>query len=247
MPSNMKILGLLGFVALILTSFGVGFRLLWMGSRTRQLPELMIGGAFIFAGGIPGLLIALAADASGALSATHGGLLAAASVSLLLGASMLTFFTWRVFRATERWGAALFACIVAGLAVGHLGNALSAIGPTGALSPGLTWIGVSFRIAAYAWAVAEAAREYLAARRRCAIGLTDPLVANRMLLWAIGLGAVLAIWVHEAATLAAGGGQTTSFSYLVVAVLGFVCAGTLWLAFFPPVFYRSRFTTSGAA
>lgn len=243
----MKVLGLLGFVALILTSFVVGFRLLWLGSRTRQLPELAIGGAFVFAGGIPGVLIVLSADASGALTAAHGGLLAAASVSLLLGASMLAFFTWRVFRATERWSAVLFGCIVAGLVVGHLGNALSALGPTGTLDPGLTWIGVLSRIAAYAWAVAEAAREYVAARRRCAIGLTDPLVANRMLLWAIGLGAVLAIWVHEAVTLAAGGGQTTSFSYVVVALLGFVCAGTLWLAFFPPVFYRNRFATSGAA
>jgi len=241
----MKILGLLGFGALLLTSFAVGFRLLWLGSRTRQLPELMIGGAFIFAGGIPGLLIVMAADASGAPTTAHGGLLAAASVSLLLGASMLTFFTWRVFRATERWGALLFGCIVAGLAVGHLGNALSATGSAGTLAPGFTWIGVLFRIAAYTWAVAEAAREHLAARRRCAIGLTDPLVANRMLLWAIGLGAVLAIWIHEAATLAAGGGQAASFSYLVVAVLGFVCAGTLWLAFFPPVFYRRRFAPSG--
>jgi hypothetical protein len=243
----MKVVGLLGFLALTLTAFAVGFRLIWQAARTRQMPELMIGGAFVFAGGVPGLTIA-AADASvRAGAAPAGGLLAVASVSLFLGASMLTFFTWRVFRPTERWGAALFAAIVAGLGVGHLGNAGAALGPGATLAVGLTWVGVLFRIAAYGWAVAESIREYRAARRRCAIGLTDALVANRMLLWAIGLGAVLAIWVHEAFLLAAGHGVATSFSYLVVALFGFVCSGSLWLAFFPPVFYQRRFAAAHGA
>lgn len=241
----MKIVGLLGFVALTVTALAVGARLLWLGSRTRQLPELMIGGAFIFAGGIPGLLIVLADDGSG--SGAHGGLLAGASVSLFLGASMLTVFTWRVFRPTERWGAVLFGCMIAGLAVGHLGSALFADDPTSALAMGFTWIGVLFRIAAYTWAVAESTREFLAARRRCAIGLTEPLVANRMLLWAVGLASVLAIWIHEAAMLAGGRGHSTNSSYLLIAFLGFVCAGTLSLAFFPPAFYQRHFALRGAA
>ena len=143
--------------------------------------------------------------------------------------------------------AALFAALVAGLAVGHLGNAIAAFGPTAALSPTLTWTGVLCRIAVYTWAVAESTREHLAARRRCALGLTHPLVVNRMLLWAIGLGAVLAIWIHEAALLATGHGVATSFSYGVVAALGFVCAGSLSLAFFPPAAYQRRFAQSGGA
>ena len=165
----MKIVGLLGFVALTVTALAVGFRLLWLASRTRQLPELMIGGAFIFAGGVPGVLIVLA-DTGVRSAGPRAGLLAAASASLFLGASMLSFFTWRVFRPADRWSGGLFAALVAGLAVGHLGNARAALGPSAAFSPGLTWTGVLFRIAAYTWAVGESAREYLAARRRCALG-----------------------------------------------------------------------------
>lgn len=62
---------------------------------------------------------------------------------------------------------------------------------------------------------------------------------NRFLLWAVGLAAVLLIWLHSAAMLATGGGRESGF--LIVAMLGFVCAGALWLAFFPPSFYRRRF------
>jgi hypothetical protein len=191
----MQILGLLGFGALVVASFAVGFRLLRLASRTGRLPERMIGGAFVFAGGLPGVLLFLGDDGSGSGPTAQGWMLAPIANQQSLG----------------------IACL---------------------------WIGVAFRIAAYAWAVAEAARAWLAARRRCAIGLTDPLTANRMLLWAIGLGAVLAIWLHEAATLALGGGPG---SYLVIAVLGFVCAGALWLAFFPPAFYQRRFAAVTAA
>jgi hypothetical protein len=240
----MELVGLLGFAALVVAGFTVGFRLFWLSLRTHQLPERMIGGAFVFAGGVPGLLLVLADDQSGSGPTAHGGLLAAINGSLLLGVTLLTFFTWRVFRASDRVGVALFTLIVAGLLVGHGGGAIAALGSSAAESPAFQVVGVAFRIAAYAWAVAEATREYRAARRRCALGLSDPLVANRMLLWSIGLGAVLAIWVHEAATLALGGGRG---SYLVIAVLGLVCAGSLWLAFFPPAAYLRRVAATGDA
>lgn len=231
----MALLGLLGFVALILASFAVGFRLLRLGARTRQLPELMIGGAFVFAGGIPGVLL-LVGDDGGNGSYADGRLLAAISLSLLLGVSLLNVFTWRVFRAGERWAALLFCALMAGLVVGQGGGAWASL--VGAPAMAFVWLSVSCRIAVYVWGVTEAALAYRAARRRCALGLTDPLVANRMLLWAIGLAAVLAIWMHEAYTLAFG---RSPASFLVIAIFGFVCAGSLWLAFFPPASYQRRF------
>ena len=45
----MEIVGLFGFAAFVVTSFAVGFRLLWLGSQTRQVPELAIGGSFVLA------------------------------------------------------------------------------------------------------------------------------------------------------------------------------------------------------
>jgi hypothetical protein len=50
--------------------------------------------------------------------------------------------------------------------------------------------------------------------------------------------------VHEAITLATGGGPG---SYPVIAALGFVCAGSLWLAFFPPARYQRRFAAQAGA
>jgi hypothetical protein len=236
--------GLLGFLALIVASFAVGFRLLLLGSRTRQIPELMIGGAFVFAGGLPGVLIAFAENPSArSVHDIDGVVFAAISLSLLLGASMLTYFTRRVFRPADRLGAILFCVVVAGLALGQGGAALAALGVGARFLMLFAWIGIAFRVVAYAWACTEALREYLAARRRCALGLADPLVANRMLLWTIGLGAVLAIWIHEGVTIVIGRGPST---YLVLALLGFVCAGSLWLAFFPPAFYVRRFAAGAA-
>src|SRR5512147_2089688 len=135
----MQILGFFGFAALVLASFAVGFRLLWLGSRTRQLPELMIGGTFIGAGGFPGLLLVIADDGSGNGSVIHGGLLVATSLSFLIGVSMLLFFTWRVFRPAERWGAVLFGSILAGLVTGYAGTAVAASGPVSRMTA-FVWI-----------------------------------------------------------------------------------------------------------
>ena len=241
----MPIVGFAGFVALLVASFTVGGRLCLQGLRTRRLPELMIGSAFLFVGGIPGLLMLISDLMDGGRRTgpyADGWMLTVIHLSMLLGVTGLCIFTWRVFRADDRRGLALFVAIEAILLLGHLGSALTSLEP-GTSRLTFQWIGIGGRIATYAWAVAETTREWLAARRRRALGLTEPVVVHRMLLWAIGLGAVLAIWVHEAATLAGGAGRG---SYLVISLLGFVCAGALWLAFFPPAFYQRRIVATGS-
>lgn len=242
----MLIVGLAGFAALLVASFTVGGRLFLQGLRTRRLPELMIGSAFLFVGGFPGLLMLISDLMDGGRRTgpyADGWMLTVIHLSLLLGVTGLCVFTWRVFRADDRRGLAMFAAIEAMLLLGHLGSAVVSLEP-GASWLTFLWIGICGRIAAYAWAVAETTREWLAARRRCALGLTEPIVVHRMLLWAIGLGAVLAIWAHEAVTVAGGGGRG---SYLVISLLGFVCAGALWLAFFPPAFYQRRIVATGSS
>jgi hypothetical protein len=142
------------------------------------------------------------------------------SLSTLIGASMLAVFTWRVFRPVERWGVVAFGCILAGLVAGYGSAALAGVaGSPRAWS--LLGVGVAFKIATYAWAVAK--RRASTSPRDAAARSGSPLRSspNRMLLWSIGLGAVLAIWIHEAITMATG---PTPASFVVVAVFGFVCA-----------------------
>jgi small-conductance mechanosensitive channel len=102
------------------------------------------------------------------------------------------------------------------------------------------------RLAMYSWASYETLRQYGLARRRVRIGLSEPLVANRFLLWGIGTLAALGIWLHSLWRELAQRSEVTEF-YLVVTVLGSTCALSIWLAFFPPRAYRQWFETSAPA
>src|SRR5690554_7548881 len=103
----MLIVGLAGFVALLVASFTVGGRLFLQGLRTRRLPELMIGSAFLFVGGFPGLLMLISDLMDGGRRTgpyADGWMLTVIHLSLLLGVTGLCVFTWRVFRADDRRG-----------------------------------------------------------------------------------------------------------------------------------------------
>jgi len=240
----MALVGLLGFAAFTLVSFAVGFRLLWLGHRTGGVPELAIGGSFVLGGGVAGVLGVVVPAFAGLESAATAPSLLISSLALQLGVSLLGYFTWYVFRRGESWAAALLGVCVAGLTLSFLGQlATSDFDPR--QSGPFEWAGLFFRVVVYAWGLTESTREYVAAKRRCAIGLADPLVANRFLLWAVGLGAILAVWLYSAMQMATG--RTAGFDFVVIALLGFTCAGALWLAFFPPDSYRRRFAAAAGA
>lgn len=240
----MELAGLLGFLAFAATSFVVGFRLLAIGWRTGQLPELTIGGSFVLAGGLGGLLGVIAARLEVLLDSPVQPVYAVSNLAVQAGVALLAFFTWRVFRPREAWARLLFQACGAGLAASFLGRI--ALGDFRAdAASALAWLELGTRIGVYSWALAETLREYAAARRRCAIGLAQPLVANRFLLWGIGLASILAIWLYSAALRASG--RSADGSWLLMAGLGFACAGALWLAFFPPAAYRRRFAPPAGA
>lgn len=232
----MLVLGLVGMLAFTAVSFAVGVRLLWLARRTRELPELAIGASFLLAGGLGGTLTVLAGERSVALFAVG-------SLLVDLGVACLAVFTWRVFRPDAAWGAALFAACLAGFAIGFLGKLVT--GGFGTPTTSLwDWITLLSRMAMYGWGACESLIHHLAGRRRLRLGLADPLVVNRFLLWAIGLFAVFAIWAQLAVVMVVGVDPRVTF--LGTALLGFVCAGALWLAFFPPSSYRRRFVASRA-
>ena len=92
----------------------------------------------------------------------------------------------------------------------------------------------------------KALRQATLARRRVRIGLTEPLVANRFLLWGVSTLAANGIWAYSLWRELVQESDTTEF-YLVASVLGCICALAIWLAFFPPRAYRQRFATRAAA
>lgn len=237
----MALFALLGISLFALASFVVGWRLLWLAHGTGLLPEKLIGGSLFLAGGIGTALLIL----SGVAGPARGALSTGAMLAIDCGITVLGVFTWRVFRpglvgatVVATCTALLFLSFASDWVSGHyLGVRRSGFSMTA------DYVG---RFAMYGWASFETLRQATLARRRVRIGLTEPLVANRFLLWGVSTLAANGIWAYSLWRELAHESDTTEF-YLVASVLGCICALAIWLAFFPPRAYRQRFATKGAA
>jgi hypothetical protein len=234
------LLALLAICAFALVSFMVGARLTLLSLRTGRAPERLLGLSLLLAGGLG----TAGTIATGFATEWKPVVLAITMVLVHSGITVLGIFTWRVFRPTPLGAtlvatcvALLFASLIADRVTGHYVD----VGRS-TLSLATDYTG---RITLYAWACFESLRHWQLARRRTRIGLGDPLTANRFLLWGIAMLAALGIWIHGI-WLEIGKVTDTSESYLVIAVLGSACALSIWLAFFPPSFYRTRFAAATA-
>jgi hypothetical protein len=113
------------------------------------------------------------------------------------------------------------------------------------------------RLLPTSWAFYESLRYWRAMRRRDSLGLADPVVTNRFLLWSIWTGAVtalplIALALRSVAILALGSEPDARLlgTELAVAMLRFVAilfvaiaplaAVALTLSFFPPSAYLER-------
>jgi hypothetical protein len=109
----------------------------------------------------------------------------------------------------------------------------------------IEWIGYTVPCI---WMCCEGALSNAAARRRVRIGLCDPIIANRYLLFAcFGFCQTAACaselsWAYGNST----GGTTASISEGLLGVTEIASIAVLWLAFFPPLVYR-RWIESRAA
>lgn len=232
----MALLALLGISAFGVVSFVVGLRLVLLSRRTGLLPERLIGVSLFFAGGLgTGLLVAAG------FAGEAGWLVATASVLMInLGVAALGVFTWRVFRPTL-FGATLVAACIALLFLSMIVDRFAGEYLGASRSDFSIASDHAGRLLLYGWATWESFRQYALARRRVRIGVTEPLVANRFLLWGIGTSSALGIWLHAFwSELARRPDQTES--YLVITALGTACALAIWLAFFPPQAYRMLFS-----
>lgn len=237
----MALLALLGISLFAIASFVVGWRLLWLAHRTGLLPEKLVGGSLFLAGGIGTALLIL----SGIAGPARGALSTGAMLAIDCGITVLGVFNWRVFRpgllgatVVATCTALLFLSFASDWVSGHyLGVQRSAFSMTA------DYVG---RFALYGWASYEALRQYALARRRVRIGLLEPLVANRFLLWGISTLSATGIWGYSLWAEVTASPDTTEF-YLVATVMGGACAASIWLAFFPPRAYQRWFAASKAS
>jgi hypothetical protein len=171
------------------------------------------------------------------------GLITFGILTLYVSLVALSVFTWQVFGAESGWrralaaGVAVTALICSGLYIHANWLRLTA----SASVPLYGQLGMTpHYIVTFGWMSVESLRYYAQMRRRQALGLADPVVANRFLVWGAGEGvATLVVLVLLAVTVAQGQMVVADpFVSACVTLAGLVNALVWWLTFTPPAAYR---------
>jgi hypothetical protein len=259
------VLALAGLVTAVnlLLSLVVGLRLLARARHGWPAPELSLAIYFLVSaflatppqvvvyGGMGDPRLAVAEPVARAL-------LAFAVAAMAIGAGAAYVFTWKTFRPERTFAKLIVAAGIACLAVGYLIEAFEGFAPVMFAGPG-HWIGWAGRTAAPAGIAWESFRYWRMLRRRLRIGLADPVVTNRFLLWAVWAACSTANFVADLASrtiywLVFGTIQpvpeylaaTVAPTIAVTMAIGAVSAVTLFLTFFPTRAYLRRIEARAA-
>ena len=252
MGLRMNLLLLLSTVAYVGVGLAVGTRLVRLARRTGGFPEWMLGTACLAGPGVLAPCLALVV----ALPGPEWVVRAAACIGQLAYAvfcAVMLLFTWQCFRKDARWARWLTGLATAtGLAGAALGIAralgLAEAGQLGDMDH------LSYRLLAlaslvgHAWTALESFLYYGRMRRRARLGLADPVVTNRFLLWGwVGAAALVASGVPFVVGLLGGDSFNHVPTRLVGAaaiIFGSVC---LQLAFLPPQSYVAWLTAKATS
>ncbi len=212
-------------------------RLLVLWRETRCLPELLIAILILGVGTIAvgsGFLIPRLMAPGPARSLADFTPMLGAGVGMIA----LSIFTWQVYRPSSSMAKSAVAFIgfllVSLIALATKQGSIEILSKTPFLE-----IHSAIHVAVMLWSATEAIVYWLPMRRRLVLGLADPLVVNRFLLWGIATGtAGIGIGIGAAARIfgepEAGQAAWVSLNY---ALHGMVSAVAFWLAFKPPRAY----------
>jgi len=226
-------------LAFLASSIAIGLRLLFLGCRTRGVPELTLGTGFLV-GCVFGYAPETVVLSSDVLSAEREtAVLAVTQIAIRVAAASVLVFTWKVFRADEPW-AQTFALLVAiALVMSWIAFPSTRVHATGPRE--LFWYDffAVARTVALAWGSIESLAYYRTCRMRMRIGLTDPLLTNRFLLWGVGLAAMTLLMASTLLAAAVGVDPAVPGWVLLESFTGLVGAIAMWLTFFPGRSYRA--------
>jgi hypothetical protein len=239
----------LAIAVLVVGSIVVGVRLILLHRRTGGLPELLLGGMLLLAVGV-GYALMLATPRIG--GSWTGPLQMISTFATSLGFSLLFAFTWRVFQPREGWARALAGAGMFALLVGVVRRCIHVAtrGPVDITQEALVDLLLQGGtvVVAYAWTAWESLRYYGMMRRRVALGLADPTVCNRFLLWGLmALTVNAGIAVNMAAFAIHVDSLQTPWVLLLSSTTGLTQVVLLVLAFLPPRSYSSWIRARAAA
>jgi hypothetical protein len=228
---------LVGLAAFVLFSVVLGARLFRIARRGGGPPVYALAIAFTMSGGLGAALQAVRPLDLGS-DAFQAAAWVAVRLSMDLGIACQVFFTARVFHPRSR-GATLGIAAFVGALILVLA-CYAAVGAIGTpLYRGLWfWIEAALHTLGLGFGALESLRYYVRTRKRVRLGLADPVVTNRFLLWGVAvLGAMGAVAVpvgFEALGLENQPGLIAGVS----AAFALVSTVAYGLTFFPPSAYR---------
>ncbi len=244
-------------IGLLVLSGVVGFRLIQRAQRYDGGPVLFLGLYFLVYGALAtGLSLATYVGwSSAALALPERGariLNGAFFVTATAGMSCLLLFTRQTFRPesaaarTMVWGIGGLLALSTALLAATEGFEVRVVnGPA-------YWVHFVARVACWVWVAGESLAYWTKQRRRLALGLADPVVANRFLLWGIW-GLVVALlafsdplarfWYYAAAGTATRwipelGRPIIDATIPIACGLNAAALVLMVLTFFPPTTYR---------
>jgi hypothetical protein len=249
-----EVLAAIGSSAFLLALLIAGVRLLLLWRRTRQLPELACGAGLTLLAGLGVPLTIVSGLGRVPVGELKIGLAVAAFVVFAFAYGGLFLFTKSVFRADSGWAGTLtvgMICLVLAIAVGS--HRIWTVAPAAADSAvvAFEWL-ILIRLVSfvwYMWNATEGLGEYRRARRRQELGLSDPVVVNRFLLWG-AMGTLAAVECCFSTVMQYQGLNplTDPVATVFLASNGVIVGSLLLLSFFPPRAYQDFIRArSGAA
>ncbi len=241
--SGSQIVLLISSTAFLGASGLVGLRLLWQAHQTRKLPELLMGLGLVCVIFVYLPIVAWSGLGRASTGEVKTAALAFGSCFMWLGFSCLFAFTWKTFRPDREWAMWLtfaMSSLMAASCGGMVACLLASPPDVPSFEAAKLWTGLVRvpMIVSFSWTSYEGITNHMMCRRRQALGLSDPVVTNRFLLWSI-VGIIQSSINVVSLTLHVNGvGMMRSPTALFVVAFGsFVGSILMILTFFPPAMY----------
>lgn len=242
--------------AFALLSFVIGLRMIVLSNKTGETPEFLLGFGLILTAAVGyGLMITAGVMRPTAIDPGSAGLAALTMLGKMshnLGVMCIIGFVVLVFRRGTIWAYWLAGSLSAVLWVGFAGVCLTGGLETGRQEGFWYWLEFSVIGTYPLWNCIEALRYHASMKKRRELGLADPLLVNRFLLWSIASAlSIAAIWTVSLPALLgmSGIGPSSPFMascMIATSIFGTGCVVLNWVTFFPPKRYVDWITTRSA-
>jgi hypothetical protein len=238
----MSLLLLVSTAAYIGVGLAAGVRLVRLARRSKGFPERMLGIACLAGPGLVApCLVVVHAIAEPELLVRGAAFLG--QIGYATFCSVMVLFTWQCFRPDEGWARWLARASIAVVCLAAAAGMARAAGFAEVLElrdmDHWTFRAIGFAsLVGHAWTGLESFSYYGRMRKRRTLGLADPVVTNRFLLWGlVAVGAVVASGVPLAVGLSGGDSFNDVPTRLLGAAATIFGSVALQLAFLPPQSY----------